>query len=71
MQKPFPGDELDWIVATTFNHAIDILARGDEPLCHQWALEALDMTEYMSDGGDMRNLLQERVVKLGFGKDTH
>ncbi|KAH8714206.1 meiosis protein SPO22/ZIP4 like-domain-containing protein [Ilyonectria robusta] len=71
MQKPFPGDELDWIVATTFNHAIDILARGDEPLCHQWALKALDMTEYMSDGGDMRNLLQERVVKLGFGKDTH
>ncbi|KAF7547940.1 hypothetical protein G7Z17_g7379 [Cylindrodendrum hubeiense] len=71
MQTPFPGDELDWIVATTFNHAIDILARGDEALCHQWALKALDMAEYMNDGGDMRNVLQERVVKLRFGNDTH
>ncbi|KAK7429573.1 sporulation-specific protein 22 [Neonectria magnoliae] len=71
MQNPFPGDELDWVVATTFNHAIDILARGDEALCHRWALKALDMAEYMDDGGDMRNVLQERVVKLGFGKDMH
>ncbi|KAK7423893.1 sporulation-specific protein 22 [Neonectria punicea] len=71
MQNPFPGDELDWVVATTFNHAIDILARGDEALCHRWALKALDMAEYMDDGGDMRNVLQERVVKLGFGKGMH
>ncbi|KAH7153095.1 meiosis protein SPO22/ZIP4 like-domain-containing protein [Dactylonectria macrodidyma] len=71
MQKPFPSDELDWVVATTFNHAIDILARGDEALCHQWALKALDMAEYMDDGGDMRNVLQERVLKLGFSKDAH
>ncbi|KPM36312.1 hypothetical protein AK830_g10246 [Neonectria ditissima] len=71
MQNPFPRDELDWVVATTFNHAIDILARGDEALCHRWALKALNMAEYMDDGGDMRRLLQERVVKLGLGKDVH
>ncbi|KAH7133344.1 meiosis protein SPO22/ZIP4 like-domain-containing protein [Dactylonectria estremocensis] len=70
MQKPFPGDELDWVVATTFNHAIDILARGDEALCHRWALKALDLAEYMDDGGDMRNVLQERVLKLDFSKDA-
>ncbi|KAF7546657.1 hypothetical protein G7046_g9241 [Stylonectria norvegica] len=68
--KPFPAEELDWMVATTFNHAIDVFARGDEGLCHRWALKALDLAEYMDDGGDMRDGLQERVVKLGLNKDV-
>ncbi|TXC04890.1 hypothetical protein FocTR4_00001914 [Fusarium oxysporum f. sp. cubense] len=68
MQKPFPAEDLDWIIATTFNHAIDILARGDEDLCQQWAMKALDMTEYMDDNGDMRDMLRERVVKLDLSK---
>ncbi|KAF9771923.1 hypothetical protein IL306_010392 [Fusarium sp. DS 682] len=68
MQKPFPAEDLDWIIATTFNHAIDILARGDEDLCQRWALKALDLTEYMDDNGDMRDMLRERVVKLSLSK---
>ncbi|KAF5532762.1 transcription factor [Fusarium napiforme] len=68
MQKPFPAEDLDWIIATTFNHAIDILARGDEDLCQQWAMKALDLTEYMDDNGEMRDMLRERVVKLGLSK---
>ncbi|RKK55326.1 hypothetical protein BFJ66_g4151 [Fusarium oxysporum f. sp. cepae] len=68
MQKPFPAEDLDWIIATTFNHAIDILARGDEDLCQQWAMKALDLTEYMDDNGDMRDMLRERVVKLDLSK---
>lgn len=69
MKNPFPAEELDWIVATAFNHAIDIFARGDEALCHRWALKALDLAQYMDDGGDMKTVLQERVVKLGLGGD--
>ncbi|KAF5973420.1 transcription factor [Fusarium bulbicola] len=68
VRKPFPAEDLDWIIATTFNHAIDILARGDEDLCQQWAMKALDLTEYMDDNGDIRDVLRERVVKLGLSK---
>ncbi|KAF5612675.1 transcription factor [Fusarium subglutinans] len=68
MRKPFPAEDLDWIIATTFNHAIDILARGDKDLCQQWAMKALDLTEYMDDNGDIRDVLRERVVKLGLSK---
>ncbi|KAF4966640.1 hypothetical protein FSARC_5689 [Fusarium sarcochroum] len=70
MQKPFPAEDLDWIIATTFNHAIDILARGDGNLCQQWALKALDLAEYMDDEGDMRNVLRERVAKLGLSRGS-
>ncbi|KAF5027780.1 hypothetical protein F66182_111 [Fusarium sp. NRRL 66182] len=70
MQKAFPAEDLDWIIATTFNHAIDILARGDEDLCQRWALKALDLAEHLDDGGDMRDVLRERVVKLGLSKGS-
>lgn len=66
MSKPFPADELDWVVATTFNHAIDVYARGDGELCHRWAFKALKLAECMDDGGRMKEVLEERVVKLRF-----
>lgn len=64
--RPFPLTELDWLVATSFNHAIDFYARGDEAPCHRWALKAMDLAEYMDDQGSMRNMLQERFAKLKF-----
>ncbi|RSL67251.1 hypothetical protein CEP54_003324 [Fusarium duplospermum] len=70
MQKPFPSDELDWIVVTTFNHALDIHVRGDENMCQQWAHKALALAEYMSDRGDLKDVLRERVAKLSLGKET-
>ncbi|KAM0220742.1 hypothetical protein ACHAPQ_001520 [Fusarium lateritium] len=70
MQKPFPAEDLDWIIPTAFNHGIDILARGDQDLCQQWALKALDLAEYVDDGGNMRDTLRERVVKLTLSKEA-
>uniref|UniRef100_A0A4E9DZ94 Protein ZIP4 homolog n=1 Tax=Gibberella zeae TaxID=5518 RepID=A0A4E9DZ94_GIBZA len=70
VQTPFPADDLDYIVAATFNHAIDISGRGDEGLCQQWALKALELAEYMDDGGDMRDSLRERAAEMGLSKGT-
>ncbi|CAG1963231.1 unnamed protein product [Fusarium graminearum] len=70
VQPPFPADDLDYIVAATFNHAIDISGRGDEGLCQQWALKALELAEYMDDGGDMRDSLRERAAEMGLSKGT-
>lgn len=70
MKRPFPADELDWVIATTFNHAIDFYARGEEDPCHQWAHKAMDLAEYLDDGGQMRTILQDKFMKLRFeGKD--
>ncbi|UZP34115.1 hypothetical protein NXS19_001931 [Fusarium pseudograminearum] len=68
VQTPFPADDLDYIVAATFNHAIDISRRGDEGLCQQWALKALELAEYMDDGGDMRDSLRKRAAEIGLSK---
>ncbi|KAM0261936.1 hypothetical protein ACHAQJ_001939 [Trichoderma viride] len=67
-----PSAELEWLVATTFNHAVEYYARGDEEPCHRWALKAMDLAEYIGDGGVLRDMLQEKFAKLqfdgGFGR---
>ena len=55
---------MEWLVATSFNHGIDYYARGQEELCHGWALKAMDLAEYVDDGGKLRDLLQEKFAKL-------
>jgi hypothetical protein len=70
MERPFPGVELEWLVATVFNHAVDFYARGDEQQCHAWALRAMDLAEHAGDGGELGNTLQEKFARLRFEKQT-
>ena len=64
--KTLPGTELEWLVARTFNHAIDYYARGEEENCHVWARKGMALAGAMSDGGVLRTMLEERFAKLRF-----
>jgi hypothetical protein len=66
--RTLPETELEWIVARTFNHAIDYYARGKEETCHMWAMKGTDLAGVMSDGGVLKATLEERFAKLRFGK---
>ncbi|KJZ71961.1 hypothetical protein HIM_08641 [Hirsutella minnesotensis 3608] len=64
--RPFPGTELEWLVATAFNHAVDLYVRVDEARCHVWALKAMALAEYSDDGGSLAATLRERFARLRF-----
>ncbi|XP_044723905.1 meiosis protein SPO22/ZIP4 like domain-containing protein [Hirsutella rhossiliensis] len=64
--RPFPGAELEWLVATAFNHAVDFYARAEEQPCHRWALKAMALAEYADDGGSLAVLLRDRFARLRF-----
>lgn len=66
MRTPFPALELEWLVASTFNHAVDHYARGEEASCHKWALKAMDLAEYVDDKGALAATLQDRFARLRF-----
>lgn len=70
VQTPFPADDLDFILATTFNHAIDIFRGGNEELGQQWTMKALELAEYVNDGGDMRDTLRERAIEMGLSRQV-
>lgn len=53
-------------MASTFNHAIDYYARGDEDLCHRWALRAMDLAEHVDDAGGLAATLRDRLARLQF-----
>jgi hypothetical protein len=63
----FPQEEVEWLVATAFNHAVDFYARGEEDACHRWALGAMELAACMGDGARLRDVLQEKFAKLSFG----
>ncbi|PHH79634.1 hypothetical protein CDD80_4239 [Ophiocordyceps camponoti-rufipedis] len=67
VKRPFPKEELEWLVATSFNHAVDLYARADEKACHEWALKAMALARFAGDGGCLAALLAERFSKLKFG----
>ena len=64
MGKHFPDAELEWLIATTFNHAVDYYTRGEQGLCHRWAFKAMDLAAYVDDGEALRNTMQSKVAKL-------
>lgn len=66
-RHPFPHAELEWLIASSFNHAIDLYARKEaKETCHQWALKAMDLARLMNDAGAMGRILEERLAKLVF-----
>ncbi|CAI6098659.1 unnamed protein product [Clonostachys chloroleuca] len=61
-----PPTDLEWLVATAFNHAVDFFTRGEEDLCQRWALRAIELAGAMEDAGQMSDLLQGKLAKLPF-----
>lgn len=66
MGKSFDPVEVEWLVATSFNHAIDHYGRHEEDACHQWAMKALELAKFTGDGGVLLNTIQQRFAKLQF-----
>lgn len=68
MERPLPADEHEWLVATTFNHAVDLYARGEEEPCHVWALKAMELARCAGadDNGQLATTLERKFAKLRF-----
>ncbi|KAL7969957.1 meiosis protein SPO22/ZIP4 like domain-containing protein [Trichoderma sp. SZMC 28014] len=61
-----PSAEVEWLVATTFNHGTEYYVRGESDSCHRWALKAMDLATYVDDGGVMKDMLHDKFCRLQF-----
>lgn len=66
MGNQLPSIEVEWLVATTFNHGIEYYVGGEGGPCHCWALRAMDLANYVDDGGVMRDTLHHKFAQLQF-----
>ncbi|KAB8339033.1 hypothetical protein FH972_021969 [Carpinus fangiana] len=60
----YPVEELEWLVATTFNAAVDAYCAGDRGGCLRMGELALEVAERVRDGGRMRDGVRERLGRM-------
>lgn len=66
MGTPIPPFEIEWTVATTFNHAIDYYASSEEAACRAWADKAMELAECEGEEGTLAETLRGRFAQLRF-----
>ncbi|CEJ89909.1 hypothetical protein VHEMI05724 [[Torrubiella] hemipterigena] len=63
-QNPFPALEARWMVATSFNRAVDHYVQGDHQRCKEWASRAIDLANYTGDDGLLKKAVESRYSEL-------
>ncbi|KAF2804066.1 SPO22-domain-containing protein [Mytilinidion resinicola] len=53
----FPSLELEWLVATAWNHTVDLYCMNDDKKCEVWADLAMALAGAAEDGGALQNTL--------------
>jgi hypothetical protein len=65
----YPSTELEWLVATSFNHAIEYYTREDDVKCRMWAEKAISLAQWAEDGGVLCELLRKKYSGLVWKDD--
>ncbi|CCG80630.1 Putative uncharacterized protein [Taphrina deformans PYCC 5710] len=61
--ESYPMDELQWLVARSFNQAVDSYSAGDHDRCHRLCELALNIGNYVQDAG-LRTLVQRNYQQM-------
>ncbi|KAF9871179.1 hypothetical protein CkaCkLH20_11348 [Colletotrichum karsti] len=63
---PYPREELEWLVTTSFNQAVDAFGAKRDAECQSWAHLAMSLAHYANDGGFLERVCQEKMATLNF-----
>ncbi|EGZ70182.1 SPO22-domain-containing protein [Neurospora tetrasperma FGSC 2509] len=64
----WPEEELEWMAATAFNHAIDLYGAYERDRAKKWGSTAINLAHYCPDKSFER-MLQDRFMRLSFEDD--
>lgn len=64
--QPFPNVELEWLATTAFNRAVDYYCTSDDVKTKLWVEKALMLAGDVDDGGNLRQLLEEKYSGLSW-----
>ncbi|KAL0941625.1 uncharacterized protein CTRU02_204388 [Colletotrichum truncatum] len=64
--NPFPPEELEWLVATAFNQAVDSYNNRLNDECVKWADLAMNLAHHAGDDGALERRCQESRMKFNF-----
>ncbi len=61
----WPKEEIEWMAATAFNHAVDYFNSQEAEKAKEWATKAISLAHYGEDEGGLERTLQEKYMRLG------
>ncbi|PSN68963.1 SPO22-domain-containing protein [Corynespora cassiicola Philippines] len=62
----YPPEEIEWLAAFGFNHAIDCYLGGTDEKCKLWAEKAINLAQWADDKHQLRDLLMGRFSELAW-----
>jgi hypothetical protein len=65
----YPPVELEWLATTAFNLAVDYYVQENDGKAKIWAEKALSLTEWVEDGGGLKDSLMEKYSALVWSKE--
>ncbi|POS79951.1 hypothetical protein DHEL01_v201659 [Diaporthe helianthi] len=65
----WPSKDLEWIVSTAYNHAVDLWGRDQREDWLWWAQKAISIAHFCDDGGYLEGNLQRKCAKLQLDKN--
>lgn len=64
----YPATELEWMATSSFNRAIDYYVAENDEKCRLWAEKAMTVAQWLSDDGQLRDLLMGKFAALQLSK---
>ncbi|KAK4166205.1 meiosis protein SPO22/ZIP4 like-domain-containing protein [Cladorrhinum sp. PSN259] len=64
-QANWPEEELEWMAATAFNHAINCYSADEKKRAKEWSTRAIKLAKYCDDGGRLEEILKSKYSRLG------
>ncbi|KAK4189851.1 meiosis protein SPO22/ZIP4 like-domain-containing protein [Podospora australis] len=68
-QATWPEEELEWMAATAFNHAIDCFGMHEIERAKEWGAKAINLAHYCNDGGRLEEALQGKYLRLNLHEE--
>lgn len=62
--QPYPTEELEWVAARAFNHAVDLYCADQDDACRNWVGKAFNIAHFCSDDGALERTLQSKFLGL-------
>jgi hypothetical protein len=65
----YPPVELEWLCTTAFNLAVDYYVQENDEKAKIWAEKAMSLTEWVEDGGGLKESLMKKYSALVWSKE--
>ena len=63
-KQSWPGEEVEWLATTAYNHALDCYGALLDDKAREWASKAVALAHYCNDGGTLTGMMHAKLAEM-------